>query len=117
MPSRAQFYRDTSILYQSRAQSYLAQNDLLQASEKGWGAAALRIKNVAERRRWRHTSHDDLRVVINRLVAQTGDTRLKTFFESAGALHHNFYEGRMTRRRVRNQLRQVGELLRRLDRL
>ena len=117
MPPRAQFYRNTSILYHTRAQSYLAQNDLLQASEKGWGAAALRVKSVAERRRWRHTSHDDLRVVINQLVAQTGDTQLKIFFESAGALHQNFYEGRMTRRRVRNQLRQVAELLRRLDRL
>ena len=117
MPGRAQFYRDTSVLYQSRAQSYLAQNDLLQASEKGWGAAALRVKSVAERRGWRHSSHDDLKVVINRLTAQTGDRRLRILFAAAGALHINFYEGRMSRRGVSNRISQVAELLRRLDNL
>ena len=35
MPTRAQFYRNTSSRYHTRAQAYLAQNDLLQASEKG----------------------------------------------------------------------------------
>ena len=72
MPTRAQFYRNTSSRYHSRAQSYLAQNDLLQASEKGWGAAALRVKSVAERRGWRHREHSDLRRVIDRLVTETG---------------------------------------------
>lgn len=117
MPARAQFYRNTSSRYHSRAQSYLAQNDLLQASEKGWGAAALRVKSVAERRGWRHISHDDLKIVVSRLAARTGDQRLRTLFSVAGALHQNFYEGRLSRRGVRNRLYQVAELLRKLDNL
>lgn len=117
MPSRAQFYRDTSILYQSRARSYLAQNDLLQASEKGWGAAALRIKNVAERRRWRHREHSDLGQAIERFVAETGDAEFRRLFKSAGDLHRNFYEGRLNRAAVSNRVSRVEALLRKLDQL
>ena len=35
-----------------KAWAELAAGDLLQASEKAWGAAAWAIKTVAERRRW-----------------------------------------------------------------
>ena len=117
MPGRAQFYRDTSVLYQSRAQSYLAQNDLLQASEKGWGAAAMGVKTVAELRRWRHREHSDLRKVIDRLATETGDPGILDFFKSANELHRNFYEGWLSRARVRNRLADVAELRRRLANL
>ena len=50
MPSRAQYYINTSRDFYARARAYLAANDLLQTSEKGWGAAALRVKSVAELR-------------------------------------------------------------------
>ena len=117
MPSRAQFYINTSREYYARARGYLAANDLLQTSEKGWGAAALRVKSVAELRGWRHISHDDLTVTINRLVADSGDRSLRSLFAAAGALHRNFYEGRMSRREVRNCLNRVAELIRKLENL
>ena len=117
MPTRAQFYRNTSNLYHTRAQSYLAQNDLLQASEKGWGAAALRIKTVAEHRRWRHREHSNLGQAIERLVAETGDVEFRRLFKSAGDLHRNFYEGRLNRSAVSNRVSRVTALLRKLDQL
>ena len=40
-----------------KARDELAQGDLRQASEKGWGAAAQMVKAVAERRGWRHDGH------------------------------------------------------------
>ena len=60
MPPRAQYYINTSREFYARARAYLATNDLLQTSEKGWGAAALRVKSVAELRGWRHREHRDL---------------------------------------------------------
>ena len=117
MPGRAQYYINTSREFYARARAYLAANDLLQTSEKGWGAAALRVKSVAELRGWRHTHHGELSQTIDRLVAETGDGQLKSFFNSANALHRNFYEGRWPRSEVRKRLARVGELLRRLENL
>ena len=117
MPPRAQYYINTSRDFYARARAYLAANDLLQTSEKGWGAAALRVKSIAELRGWRHTHHGELSQTIDRLVAETGDGQLKSFFNSANALHRNFYEGRWPRAEVRKRLARVGELLRRLENL
>ena len=117
MPSRAQFYINTSREYYARARGYLAANDLLQTSEKGWGAAALRVKSVAELRGWRHQEHRDLGQVIERLVQETGDPEFRRLFKGAGELHRNFYEGRMSRRGVRNCLNRVAELIRKLENL
>ena len=117
MPSRAQFYINTSREYYARARAYLAANDLLQTSEKGWGAAALRVKSVAELRGWRHQEHRDLGQVIERLVQETGDPEFRRLFKGAGELHRNFYEGWLNRRRVRNRLSEVAELIRKLTNL
>ena len=72
---------------------------------------------MAELRGWRHTHHGELSQTIDHLVAETGDGQLKSFFNSANALHRNFYEGRWPRSEVRKRLARVGELLRRLENL
>ena len=49
-----------------RSKFYLAQGDLHQASEKGWGAASHIIKAVAAANNWEYERHDDFdSVVIN----------------------------------------------------
>ena len=40
MTTNGQYYSDTGGEFIARARTYLAGDDLLQASEKGWGAAA-----------------------------------------------------------------------------
>ncbi len=40
-----------------KAREELAQGDVRQASEKGWGAAAQMVRAVAEQRGWEHTGH------------------------------------------------------------
>ena len=47
----------------AKAEEALAQDDLLQASEKGWGAAAHMVRAIAERRGWAHKGHSELGVV------------------------------------------------------
>ena len=66
--------------------------DLLQGSEKLWGAAAHAVKAAAEQRGWKHNGHFYLFKVINEFVLITGDRRLKDAFEIANQLHINFYE-------------------------
>ena len=100
-----------------RAQAYLAEGDLLQASEKGWGAAAQMVKAVAEARGWRHQDHRSLYQAMSRLAQEAGDEGIITAFGLAGALHTNFYEGWLPREIVEQHLTQVAELVDKLEAL
>ena len=57
MTTRAQYHNATGRDFMAKAQAYLAEDDLLQASEKGWGAAAQMVKAAAEMRGWPHKNH------------------------------------------------------------
>ncbi len=85
-------YVDLSNAYLRKAQVHLAEGDLVQASEKGWGAAAVLVKACAESREHRHQSHRDLWRTMQRLVAESGDREMLQLFATAESLHANFYE-------------------------
>ena len=97
------------------AREQLALGDSLQASEKGWGAAAHAVKAVAQRRGWRHNSHRDLFVVSSRLTTATGRLEIAELFSVANALHQNFYEGWMNEEHIAMNLDSVERLLDTLD--
>jgi hypothetical protein len=99
----------------ARAEESAAQDDLLQASEKGWGAAAHMVKGVAQRRGWRHDGHRELYQVVNRLAQETEDRQIRVLFNSASALHSNFYENWMPKEMVEDSLAQVREFVRKLE--
>ena len=79
-----------------KAQQELDQgDDLIQASEKAWGAVAHSLKSIAALRGWNHHHHlllEDLAVVLQ---WQTASTEILGRFASAQVLHTNFYENRL----------------------
>ena len=117
MTTRVQYHNTTGREFLAKARAHLATGDLLQASEKGWGAAAQMVKAVAESRGWRHKDHHSLYVAIDRLVVETGDPQLRVLFHSASSLHINFYEGWLTQGMVETGLEQVADLVDKLERL
>ena len=117
MVTRTQEHNETGREFLARARPYLAEDDLLQASEKGWGAAARMVKAAAEQRGWSHSSHRDLYTAIDRLVEETGDEDIRVAFGLAGALHTNFYEGWLSRVTVEGHVARVAELVEKLDAL
>ncbi len=100
--------------YVSRSRVFLAQaieelqrDDLCQASEKGWGAAAEVVKAVADARGWEHSGHRQLYSVVSRLVAETNNEELRSRFAAAGQLRTNFYEDWLDRVTIEAHLSQV----------
>ncbi len=93
------------------AKEQLALGNSLQASEKGWGAAAHAVKAVAERRGRRHSSHRDLFRVINGIAAEMDSKDILDLFSIANALHQNFYEGWMEDENIDRGLVGVKRLL------
>lgn len=110
----AERYTDLSAEYLRKARLHLAEEDLTQASEKGWGAAAVAVKAVAEARGLRHGGHRDLFIVVRRLVDETGDAELGNQFREASALHTNFYENWFPKADVAEGLAHVERFVARL---
>ena len=104
-------YRQASEHFLAQARQELGGGDLAQASEKGWGATAQMLKAIAEQRGWEHGRHRHYHRVASRLRSETGDGEIRRFFDSASALHENFYEDDMVADEVAERLDDVEALL------
>ena len=100
----SQQYQQASERFLAQARQELAEGDLAQASEKGWGATAQILKAVAEQRGWEHHRHCHYHRAASRIRAETGDGEIRRFFDSASALHENFYEDDMVADEVAERL-------------
>ena len=84
-------YRQQSRLFLARAREYLAGDDLHQAAEKGWGAAAWMAKAVAEAQGWQYKRHDEFFTVMYQAEGLSQDARLHSLWPMANTLHGFFY--------------------------
>ena len=108
-------YRERSLENLVKARQELAEGDLTQASEKGWGAAALMVKAVAELRGWNHKRHSWLHDAVDDLVSETGDNELNFLFGVANGLHINFYEGWYRPRQVEAGIQAVERFVAKVE--
>ena len=102
---------ETSRRLMLQADVEFAAGDLIQASEKGWGAAAHAIKAIAQERGWRHDSHARLFGIANRLAAITGMDEISDLFQTASQTHRNFYEGKLSEKHIGRNLGRIRTLL------
>ena len=110
-----QKYRNDSRTLLAQARAELAQGDVRQASEKGWGVAALMLKAIAEQRGWEHGKHRHLSRVASRLRAETGDRDIYRWYQVADALHGNSYEDETAPEDIDDSLNDVERLLDKLE--
>ena len=85
-------YRLQSREFLDRSRKYLADDDLHQASEKGWGAAAWMAKAVATAQGWQYDKHEHFGEVLYQAGKLAGDDRIRTLRAIANDLHGNFYQ-------------------------
>ena len=76
----------------ARSKVYLAEGDLHQASEKGWGAAAHIAKAVAEANNWPYERHDEFDGIIYDASSLYGEPDLENLGNAAHFLHRSFYK-------------------------
>ncbi len=115
MNEAATRYRDQGHVYLAQAREEFAREDLMQASEKAWGAAAQLVKAAAADRGWRHGRHATLYQVVRQLVEETGVDALRLEFAVAGELHANFYEGFLAPAVVEDYLQDVARFVERVE--
>ena len=73
------------------ADQEFAAGDVLQGSEKLWGAASHAIMAVAQERGWQFGSHHAMKDAARRLAEEYGDPSIRDRFAVAEKFHMNFY--------------------------
>ena len=99
------------------ADNYLRRRNNIQASEKGWGAAAQALKAIAEERGWNHRGHNLIVDVAQQLADEQGRTEIVALFGFGQLLHVNFYEDSLATDTIGIYLDQVKALLPELERI
>jgi hypothetical protein len=119
MTTQVETYIPTSWKFFAKAHEALAQDDLLQASRKGWYSAAYMLRGIARTKGWRHSGFQGFYEVIEFLWAEYEDEEIDDLFSAACALelNFNFYEGWDSRNTVEYHLGRVSKLLRKLENL
>ena len=97
------------------AAEMIAQGDHLQASEKIWGAAAHKVKQIAADRNWPNNSHTDGFSIVHYIARRAGNRRLSELFGVASDTHQNYYEDRLQLDMLEERLEAIKELLSLLD--
>ena len=109
--SQARKHAITARDFLEAADGSFEEEDLLQVSEKLWGAAAHAVESVCIHRRWRHGNYAHLRNAAERLTEETGDSAIMAIFLLAYSHHLNFYTDAMEAEEVGPARRIVRELV------
>ncbi len=119
MNEQATLYAARGRKFLAQASEELARNDLPQASEKGWGAAAQIIKAVGAERDWPHEQHRHLYRIVHQLSeqfsTQLNQDDLRVPFALAAELHTNLYEDHFPKEEVALRLARVTTMVERVE--
>ena len=112
MTTSAERHAEISVVFMEHAEELLEDGDMLQASEKAWGAVAHCLKSIAQRRNWPSGTHQALNAINNRLAAESDDpARIVLLYKRAEMLHSNFYEESLDDDVVEKYVLDVKELI------
>ena len=104
-------YEEISRHLLQQAREELSKGDILQASDKVWGATAHAIKAVCQRMGWNHHAHNHLSAAANYLCSAFGRDDVRTAFVYLEALHTNYYEHQRPSAEVRTGLGHAGTFI------
>jgi uncharacterized protein (UPF0332 family) len=114
---RFNLYKEKAEELLLEAKKYLEKRDLLQASEKAWGACASIVKAYAEKKGLEHYRHRQLEEIMSKLISVERSKELVSEWSICLRLHANFYEGFMTEEDVRISIEGVEEFIKNMKRV
>ena len=112
----AEQHREISTQFLDHAEDEFRKGDLLQASEKAWGAVSHYVNSIARQRSWPLGSHRRLIENANELISRDPANAIvrRRLLRSMEALHANFYQAYLDEDSVREGIEDAKELIRAL---
>ena len=117
MVTQTRSYVNTSWAFLAKAETALAEGELVQASRKGWYAAAWALRGFARAKGWRYTGFYGIVGVIECLAQEYADEEFYDLYSSVDALVVNRPRCCDSRAGIEHDLSRVAELLRKLEAL
>ncbi len=113
----AEQHREISTQFLDHAEDEFRKGDLLQASEKAWGAVSHYVNSVARQRSWPLGSHRHLIENANNLISRdpAHASHNRRLLRSIEALHANFYQAFLDEDSVGEGIEDAKELIRTLE--
>ena len=113
----AEQHREISTQFLEHAEDELRKGDLLQASEKAWGAVSHYVNSVARQRNWPLGSHRRLIENTNKLISDdpANARHKRRLLRSIEALDANFYQAILDEDSVAEGIQDAKELIRTLE--
>ena len=113
----AEQLREISTQFLDHAEDEFRKGDLLQASEKAWGAVSHYVNSVARQRNWPLGSHKRLIENANRLISRdpAHARHRRRLLRSIEALHANFYQAYLDEDSVGEGIEDAKELIMTLE--
>ena len=108
-------YEEISRRLLEQAQEELDKGDILQASDKVWGATAHAVKAVCQRMGWNHHAHNHLRAAANYVFAEIDRDDLTLAFGYLESLHANYYEHQWEASEIRIGINNASLVIRELS--
>ena len=113
----AEQHREISTQFLDHAEDEFRKGQLLQASEKAWGAVSHYVNYIARQRGWPLGSHRRLIDNANNLISRdpANAEHRRRLLRSVEALHANFYNAFLDEESVREGVQDARELIRALE--
>ncbi len=110
-------YEEISRHLLEQAREELEKGDILQASDKVWGATAHAVKAVCQRMGWNHHAHNHIRSAASYIASEFGRDDLRLSFGYLESLHTNYYEHQWELADVRTGIDNAAFFIRELSTL
>ncbi len=110
-------HREISAQFLDHAEDEFRKGQLLQASEKAWGAVSHCVNSIARQRNWPLGSHRRLIENANTLISRdpVNAEHRRRLIRSVEALHANFYNAFLDEESVREGIADARELITSLE--
>ena len=105
-------YEEISRHLLQQAQEELDKGDILQASDKVWGATAHAVKAVCQRMGWNHHAHNYISAAANYAASGLNRYDLMEVFGFLEAMHANYYEHQKEADQVRLEANRAAFFIR-----
>ena len=113
-PLLVEEHAQTARTFLDESDALFDEGDVLQGSEKVWGAAAHAMMAVAQQRGWPYDSHGSLKHAARLLSEESGELSIGDRFAVAEKFHINFYHHRMEEFQIESDRPRVRALVERL---